>query len=163
MKPIKHIILLLSVFFGITAMAQTGKPAQVKKVVGKAQIVVDGNRECLVLKTGRKSKNFNSSFYPEDIELQLDERAYRLLEDLLASPYGRNVTVKDVYGFNVQIARARVLEKNGLIFTMGTSNVPITQDEWNALKKASVLWQSSPRSGYSTYNSRPFRYSPSGW
>jgi len=109
MKPIIHIILLLSVFFGITATAQTGKPAQIKKVVGKAQIVMDGNRECLVLKTGR------------------------------------NVTVKDVYGFNVQIARARVWEKNGLIFTMGTSNVPIMQDEWNALKKASVLWQSPPK------------------
>ena len=145
MKPVKHIILLLSVFFGMTAMAQTGKPTQIKKVVGKAQIVMDGNRECLVLKTGKKSMNFNASFYPDDIELQLDEHAYHLLEDLLVSPYGRNVTVKDVYGFSVQIARARVFEKNGLIFTMGTSYVPILQDEWNDLKKASALWQRPPR------------------
>jgi hypothetical protein len=145
MRLLKHILVILSAFVTITVAAQNSRPPQVKKTVGKAQIVMDGNQECLVLKTGRKSKNYNASFYPDDIMLQLDEHTYRLLDDLLISPFGRNVTVKDVHGFNVQIARARVFEKNGLIFVRGTCNVPVMQDEWNALKMVSVLWQRPPR------------------
>ena len=120
----------------LPCMAQTQKAANpVKKSVGRAQIVQVQMEDRLVLRTGQKSMNANASFYPDDIELLLDESMWRRLEDLLASPFGKTLKVTDVYGFAVNIAKARVFDQEGLMFTMGTRNVTITADDFDKLKR----------------------------
>ena len=120
----------------LPCMAQTQKAATpVKKTAGRAQIVQVQTEDRRVLRTGQKSMNANASFYPDDIELLLDESMWRRLEDLLASPFGKTLKVTDVYGFAVNIAKARVFNQEGLMFTMGTRNVTITADDFDKLKR----------------------------
>ena len=107
----------------------------VKMAVGRAQIVQVQMEDRLVLRTGQKSLNANASFYPDDIELLLDESMWRRLEDLMDAPFGKTLKVTDVYGFAVNIAKARVFNQEGLMFTMGTRNVTITADDFKKLKR----------------------------
>jgi len=53
----------------------------------------------------------------------------------MASPFGKTIKVMDVYGFVVNIAKARVFDHEGLMFTMGTRNVTITAEDLNKLKR----------------------------
>ena len=132
----KKTLTILLAAMALPCMAQTQKAANpVKKTAGRAQIVQVQRQERLVLRTGQKSMNANASFYPDDIELLLDDSMWRKLEDLMASPFGKTLKVTDVYGFAVNIAKARVFDHEGLMFTMGTRNVTITAEDLNKLKR----------------------------
>ena len=132
----KRVLIIMLAAMALPCMAQTQKAANlVKKVVGRAQIVTVQTRDHLVLRTGQKSMNANASFYPDDIELLLDNEMWKRLNDLMASPLGRTLKVTDVYGFAVNVAKARVFNQEGLMFTMGTRNVTITADDFNKLKR----------------------------
>ena len=132
----KTTLTILLAAIALPCMAQTQKAANpVKKSAGRAQIVQVQRQERLVLRTGQRSMNANASFYPDDIELLLDDSMWRKLEDLMASPFGKTIKVMDVYGFAVNIAKARVFDHEGLMFTMGTRNVTITAEDLNKLKR----------------------------
>jgi len=127
---------LLSCVAAGTATAQENRTADlVKRTAGCAQIVDSQGVECLVLHTGHSRTNVaHQRFYPDNIELVLDETTWRKLEDQLLGPFGRPVTLTDRWGNKVQIARANVYNKNGLMFYMGTRNVSITAEDFYRLK-----------------------------
>ena len=70
----RNILIILLAVMTIPCMAQAKKEANlVTKTAGRAQIVQVQRQERLALRTGQKSMNANSSFYPDDIELLLDD------------------------------------------------------------------------------------------
>jgi len=128
---------LLSCAAAGTATAQENRTADlVKKTAGCAQVVETQGVERLVLHTGHKRTAgvANQKFYPDDIELLLDEHTWRVLEQQILGPFGRPVTLTDRWGNKVQIARASVYNENGLMFYMGTRNVTITEEDFFLLK-----------------------------
>jgi len=132
----KSALLALLLSCATTAVAQENRTADlVKTTAGCAQIVDSQGVECLVLHTGHTRTNVaHQRFYPDNIELVLDETTWRKLEGQLMGPFGKAVTMKDRYGNDVRVARANVYNKNGLMFYMGTRNVTITCEDFFLLK-----------------------------
>ena len=87
-----------------------------------------------MLKTGRKADAINHGAYPVDIVLKLDGDTWRMIDSLVAAPWGASVKTKDLYGYNVEIAKANVNSSIGLMFTSGTKCVAITEEELKRLK-----------------------------
>lgn len=57
-----------------------------------------------------------------------------MIDSLVAAPWGASVKTKDLYGYNVEIAKANVNSSIGLMFTSGTKCVAITEEELKRLK-----------------------------
>ena len=134
MKCIKVILISLLVSLSVPVMAQTNTNQKDKKDDARAKVEVVKGQTALVLKTGRKSNqtNFGSS-YPADIVLKLDDNTWRMLDSLVNAPWGSAIKVKDLDGY-IEIAKANVNSKVGLMFTSGTKCVAITEEEYRKLK-----------------------------
>lgn len=116
--------ILLLVVMAVPMMAQTETPVKETK---NAKIVVENGRTKLVLDTGRKT---NST-----IELYSDAALWRVLDSLVAAPWGGNtVRVKDIKGNNVDIQKARVNDERGVFFLSGSKMVAVTEKDLSKLK-----------------------------
>lgn len=118
------LVIMLS-FIALPMMAQTNKGPQVVKETPKAKVVTENGKTKLVLKTGQKKDN---------IEINVDNNTWRVLDSIAAAPYGSPYRVKGVDGYSVSVQRANVSSNNGLIFSSGSKFVAITQED---LKKIS--------------------------
>ena len=126
-------VLLMAVSFPM--MAQTNKELQNKKDDSRAKIEVVNGQSALVLKTGRKSQSSSwGTSNSADIVLIIDASTWQQLDSLINVPYGSSIKVKDLQGYNVEIAKANVNSNVGLMFTLGTKCVAITEEEYRKLK-----------------------------
>lgn len=130
----KATLTLLLAFTFLTASAQDSTRPTVVKQAGKAKVVSVQGETHLILVTGYKRQDIGIGSYPADIELELTSETWRVLETLLTQPNGNPVTMNDVNGYMVLVARARVFEENGLIFTMGNRNVALSQEDFLRLR-----------------------------
>ena len=120
-------IVLLSI--SLNVMAQTKKEQIVEKESVHAKIAVVNGQRVLVLKTG-----ISAAIHNPDIVLKIEDNTWKLLDDLLTGPWGKSIAIKDYAGSKVEIAKANVNSKVGLMFNSGTKFVAITKEECDALK-----------------------------
>lgn len=128
MNPIltkKTIVIVLLTFMVLPIMAQTNKGPQVVKETPKAKVVVENGKTKLVLKTGQQKNN---------IEINVDNNTWRVLDSIITAPYGSPYYVKGANGYSVSVQRANVSSNNGLIFSSGSRYMAITQDDLNKIK-----------------------------
>ena len=136
MKAIKAFIIVLFITITMPLMAQTNKEQQNNKENSRAKVEVVNGHNALVLKTGRKSKSSNWGVSNSaDIVLKLDYNTWHLLDSLVAAPFGSSVKIKDLQGYNVEIAKANVNSNVGLMFTSGTKCVAKSEEEWKKIKQ----------------------------
>ena len=123
MKCIKVILISLLISQSVPVMAQAD--AEPKKDDARAKVEVVKGQTALVLKAGRNS----------EIVLSWDTAAKSTLDSLVTAPWGSSVKLKDIDGHNVDVAKANVNSKVGLMFTTGTKCVAISEEEWNKIKQ----------------------------
>ena len=95
----------------------------------KARIEVRQEKQDLVLST--------DTFISEElfvIAIFIDDETWRILDDLLVSPKGATVKMKDSRGSVVNVALASVNSQIGLMFTSGSRFIVITKEEYDRLK-----------------------------
>ena len=126
LRTMKTIFFVVMSFMALPLMAQTNKGPQVVKETPKAKVVVENGKTKLVLKSGQKKDN---------IEINVDNNTWRLLDSIVTAPYSSPYHVKGVGGYSVGIQRANVSSYNGLIFSSGSRFMAITQEDLNKLKK----------------------------
>lgn len=114
----------MQAFISFPLMAQTNKEQHDKKEDARAKVGVVKGQTALVLKAGRTS----------DIVLKWDASLENKLDSLVTAPWGSAAKIKDIDGFNVEIAKANVNSNVGLMFTSGTKCVAITEEEYRKLK-----------------------------
>lgn len=130
MKKVLFALLLLFASTSFSMMAQNNVQDVKKVVPSNAKIEVRQGKQCLVLTT--------DTFISEElsvIALFIDEETCRILDDLLLSPKGATVKMKDSRGSIVNIALANVNSQTGLMFTSGAKCIAITRDEYEGLKE----------------------------
>ena len=116
----------------ISGMAQEGTAQQEKDENKKAEVVDVNGQQRLVLKTGLCT----STGACVNLEIKMDGELWKTLDSLVTAPTGGDaIRTKDISGCNVEIARANVNSKPGLMFTSGTKYVAITKEEFKSLKK----------------------------
>ena len=125
LRTMKSMLIVALCFIALPLMAQTNKEPQVVKETPKAKVVVENGKTKLVLKTGQMKNN---------IEINVDNKTWRVLDSLVAAPYGSPYRVKGVNGYSVSVQGANVSSNNGLIFSSGSRFVAITQDDLNRIK-----------------------------
>jgi len=117
-------------------MAQTNKVQQSKNEDTRARVEVVNGQNVLVLKTGRKSQSSSWGMTNSaDIVIIIEDNTYKILDSLVAGPWGCAMKMKDIEGHNVDVAKANVNSKVGLMFTSGTKCVAISEEEWNKIKQ----------------------------
>jgi len=124
MKYLKAIlfIVLASVSFNVTAQATTEN--NTKKDNSRARIENVRGEKVLVLKAGHN----------KTIDLKIETDTWRQLDSIVAGPWGNAIKLQDVDGYKVDVAKANVNSKVGLMFTSGTKCVAVTKEEYEALK-----------------------------
>ncbi len=105
-------------------MAQINNERLNNKDEARAMVEVVNGQPALVLKAGRTS----------NIILKWDANLENKLDSLVTAPWGNAIKMKDLEGYNVEIARANVNSNVGLMFTSGTKCVAITEDELKRLR-----------------------------
>lgn len=116
----------------LSGMAQEGTAQQEKDQDKKAEVVNENGQQRLVLKTGQCT----CSGACVNLEIKMDGDLWKTLDSLVTAPTGGDaIRTKDVNGYNVEIARANVNSKPGLMFTSGTKCVAITKEEFKSLKR----------------------------
>lgn len=113
--------LLMTLSYPLIAQADT----EPKKDDARAKVEVVKGQNVLVLKAGCSS----------DITLKWDASMENKLDSLVTAPWGSAIKMKDVEGYNVEVAKANVNSRLGLMFTSGTKCVAISEEEWNKLKQ----------------------------
>lgn len=119
------IVFALFTVISFSMMAQTDKESQDKKDFSRAKVEVVKGQTALVLKAGRTS----------EIVMTWDNTTERTLDSLVTAPWGSAVKMKDVDGHKVDVAKANVNSRVGLMFTSGTKCVAISEEEWNKTKQ----------------------------
>ena len=122
MKCIKVILFSLLVSLSMPVMAQAD--AEPKKGDARAKVEIVKGQTALVLKAGRNS----------EIALSWDNATERTLDSLVTAPWGSAVKMKDIDGHKVDVAKANVNSKVGLMFTSGSKCVAITKEEFERLR-----------------------------
>ena len=116
----------------LSGMAQEGMVQQEKERDRKAEVVNENGQQRLVLKTGQCTCSGTCAC----LEIKMDGELWKTLDSLVTAPTGGDaIRTKDISGYNVEIARANVNSKPGLVFTSGTKYVAITEEEFKSLKK----------------------------
>ena len=123
MKCIKVILISLLVTLTVPVIAQA--KAEPKKDGARAKLEIVKGQTALVLKAGQNSV----------IALTWDNATERTLDSLVTAPWGSAVKMKDIDGHKVDVAKANVNSRVGLMFTFGTKCVAISEEEWNKLKQ----------------------------
>ncbi len=121
-------IVLLSI--SLNVMAQTKKEQIVEKESVHAKIEVVNGQRLLVLKSGR-----TAAIHNPDIVLKIEDDTWKKFDDLVTGPWGSAIVLKDVSGYKVEIAKANVNSKVGLIFTSGTKCIAVTKEAFDAIKQ----------------------------
>ena len=121
----KTIVIFLLSFMALPLMAQTNKGTQVVKETPKAKVVVENGKTKLVLKSGQINN---------DIEIFVENNTWRMLDSIVAAPYGSPYRVKGANGYSVSVQRANVSSNNGLMFYSGSRFVAITEDDLKKLR-----------------------------
>ena len=135
MKYNRLILFALLMSLSFPVMAQTNKEQPNKKDDSRAKIEVVNGQNALVLKTGRKSQSSSwGSSYSADIVLKLDGNTWDQLDSLITASYGSSIKLKDLQGYNVEIAKANVNSHVGLMFTSGSKCVAISKEEFERLR-----------------------------
>lgn len=99
--------------------------SQVVKETPKAKTVIEKGKTKLVLKSGAEKNN---------IEINVDNNTWRVLDSLVTAPYGSPFQIKDVNGYSVCVQRANVSSNNGLMFYSGSRFVAITEQDLRKIK-----------------------------
>ena len=123
MKCIKVILISLLVSLSVPVVAQA--VSETKKDDARAKVEIVKGQTALVLKAGRNS----------EIAMAWDNTTERTLDSLVTAPWGSAVKMKDIDGHKVDVAKANVNSKVGLMFTSGTKCVAISEEEWNKIKQ----------------------------
>ena len=135
MKINRFILFALLMMLSFPVMAQTNKEQQKNNNDSRAKVEVVNGQNALVLKTGRKTQSSTlGTSNSADIVLKLDGNTWQQLDSLVSAPFGKSIIVKDLQGYNVEIAKANVNSNVGLMFTSGTKCVAITEEEYRKLK-----------------------------
>ena len=129
MKYFRLILTIVLLSISLNVMAQTKKVQDVEKDNARAKVELVNGQRVLVLKTGR-----TAAFHNPDIVIKIEDNTWKKLDDLVTGPWGKAIVVKDMYGYKVDIAKANVNSKVGLMFTSGPKSVALTREEYELLK-----------------------------
>ena len=129
MKYFRLILTIVLLSISLNVMAQTKKVQDVEKDNARAKVELVNGQRVLVLKTGR-----TSAFHNPDIHLKIEDDTWKRLDSLVVAPWGSTIVVKDVDGHKVNIAKANVNSRLGLMFTSGTKFVAITGEVLKSLR-----------------------------
>ena len=129
MNHIKLSLTILLMALSVGLMAQTKKVQDVEKDNARAKVELVNGQRVLILKTGR-----TSAFHNPDIHLKIEDDTWKRLDSLVVAPWGSTIVIKDVDGHKVNIAKANVNSRLGLMFTSGTKFVAITGEELKSLR-----------------------------
>ena len=132
LRTMKTLFFVVLSFMALPLMAQTNKGPRIVKETPKAKVIVENGKTKLVLKSGREKSKYNS--YSYDIEINVDNNTWRVLDSIVNAPFGSPFQIKDVRGYSVGIQRANVDSHNGLFFLSGSRFIIITQEDLNKLK-----------------------------
>lgn len=135
MKYFKTALFIVLICLTFTVRAQVNSKTNVKKEVSRARIEIVKGQNALVLKTGRKEipSNWGAS-YSNNIVIAYDDDTKKILDSLVVAPWGTVVIMKDLDGYKVDVAKAKVDSKVGLMFTSGSKCVVLKKEELDALK-----------------------------
>lgn len=125
LRTMKLMLVITLSLFALPLMAQINKGPQVVKETPKAKIVVENGKTKLVLKTGQQKNN---------IEINVDNNTWQVLDSIASAPYGSPYRVKGVDGYSISVQRANVSSNNGLIFSSGSRFMAITEEEVKKLR-----------------------------
>lgn len=129
MKKVLFTMVLLFVAISFSVMAQNNVQSLNQPANPKAKVEVWQGIQCLVLNTG-----INTSEALSTITIEVNDEIWGILDDVLASPRGAAVKLKDLRGNNVDVALANVNSQIGLMFTSGSKCVAIIKEEYDRLK-----------------------------
>lgn len=138
MKTIKLFLSVLLISFAVHLCAQNlnePKNNKINKINSRAKIEEIKGQTALVLKTGRKEipSNWGAS-YSNNIVIAYDDDTKKILDSLIVAPWGTVVIMKDLDGYKVDVAKAKVDSKVGLMFTSGSKCATLKKEELDALK-----------------------------
>lgn len=94
LQTMKAVLVIMLSLFALPIMAQTNKGPQVIKDTPKAKVVVENGKTKLVLKTGQQKNN---------IEINVDNNTWRILDSIVTAPYGSPFQVKSARGNSVSV------------------------------------------------------------
>lgn len=135
MKYIKAVLIIVLASLTFTVRAQVNSKTNDKKESSRARIEIVKGQNALVLKTGRKEipSNWGAS-YSNNIVIAYDDDTKKILDSLIVAPWGSAIKMKDLDGYKVDVAKAKVDSKVGLMFTSGSKCVVLKKEELDALK-----------------------------
>ncbi len=135
MKYFKTALFIVLICLTFTVRAQVNSKTNDKKESSRARIEIVKGQNALVLKTGRKEipSNWGAS-YSNNIVIAYDDDTKKILDSLIVAPWGTVVIMKDLDGYKVDVAKAKVDSKVGLMFTSGSKCVVLKKEELDALK-----------------------------
>ncbi len=126
LRTMKAMLIVVLSFMALPLMAQTNKGTQVIKETPKAKVVTENGKTKLILKSGLEKNN---------IEINVDNNTWHVLDSIAAAPYGSPYQINDVHGYSVSVQRANVSSNNGLIFSSGSRFVAITEEDLKGIKR----------------------------
>ena len=135
MKYIKAVFIIVLASLTFTVRAQVNSKTNDKKEDSRARIEIVKGQNALVLKTGRKEfpSNWRKS-YSNNIVIAYDDDTKKILDSLVVAPWGSAIKMKDLNGYMVDVAKANVNSKVGLMFTSGSKCATLKKEELDALK-----------------------------
>ena len=135
MKYIKAVFIIVLASLTFTVRAQVNSKTNDKKEDSRARIEIVKGQNALVLKTGRKEfpSNWGKS-YSNNIVIAYDDDTKKILDSLVVAPWGSAIKMKDLNGYMVDVAKANVNSKVGLMFTSGSKCATLKKEELDALK-----------------------------
>ena len=129
MKYFRLILTIVLLSISLNVMAQTKKVQDVEKDNARAKVELVNGQRVLVLKTGR-----TAAFHNPDIVLKIEDNTWKKFDDLMTGPWGRAIELKDMSGYKVDVAKANVNSKVGLIFASGSKFVAITKEDLDIIR-----------------------------
>lgn len=135
MKYIKAALIIVLATLTFTVRAQVNSKTNDKKESSRARIEIVKGQNALVLKTGKKEipSNWGAS-YSNNIVIAYDDDTKKILDSLIVAPWGSSIKMKDLDGYVVDVAKANVNSKVGLMFTSGSKCATLKKEELDALK-----------------------------
>ncbi len=123
MKYFKTALFIVLICLTFTVRAQVNNKTNDKKESSRARIEIVKGQRTLILNSGQST-----------IEIKVEENTWRILDSIVVGPWGGTVKLKSVDGRNVDVAKANVNSKVGLMFTSGSKCATLKKEELDALK-----------------------------
>lgn len=67
--------------------------------------------------------------HTNDIVIAYNDDAKKILDSLIVAPWGSTIKMKDIYGYMVDVAKAKVNSKVGLVFTSGSKCLTLKKED----------------------------------